>query len=121
MSPTVDDLRRLRESHALATAAVDQTRWVGGGPVYPREVNDFMRSLGSPPWGSLRYDHTRSRATLDDISAATLDDIASLFTHIVRSERFTLGAWQGVLGGDIPWPAVFTRLEALLGHEQPDS
>ncbi len=113
-NPTVDDLHRLRERHALATAAVGQTQWVGGGPVYPREINDLMGALGREPWGGLQYDHTRSQAILDNLSSATMEDIRSLFTHIVRSERFSLGAWHGVIGGDIPWDAVFERLEALV-------
>lgn len=95
---------------------MDQTQWVGGGPVYPPAINDLMRSLGSDPWGGLQYDHKRSRETLEDLSTATLEDFRSLFTHIVRSERFSLGAWQGVLAGDIPWPAVFERLEELVGR-----
>lgn len=112
--PTPQDLEALRSKHQLALAALDRTYWAGGGPIYPEEVNKFMSSLVRGPWHILGYDRHRTQQTLANLSEASLDDIRQLFLHFHRSERFTTGAWTGLLEGDVPFPEIFDRLESLV-------
>ncbi len=90
--PTGHDLQTLRALHRRALDVLDNTRWAGGGPIYPAEVNAFMSALARNPWQIGDYDPKHSEHTLANLSDASLDDIRRLFLHIVRSERFTTGA-----------------------------
>ncbi len=117
--PAWQDLEALRSKHQLALDALDRTRWEGGGPIYPAEVNEFMSSLIRGPWHIHNYDPALTPKTLANLSEASLDDIRQLFLHLHRSERFTTGAWTGILQGDVPLSAVFDRLESLVAP-QPD-
>ncbi len=117
--PTLRDLHELRSRHQLALAALDRIRWEGGGPIYPEEVNGFMSSLVRGPWSSPGYDPALAQKTLASLSEASLDDLRQLFIHLHRSERFTTGAWTGILQGDVPLTAVFDRLESLVAP-RPD-
>ncbi len=112
--PTPQDLETLRALHRRAIAALDRTRWAGGGPIYPEEVNEFMRRLIRGPWHIHHYDRDLSQKTLANLSEASLDELRQLFLHFHRSERFTTGAWAGLLEGDVPFPEIFDRLESLV-------
>lgn len=115
MLPTVDDLRRLREQHALAVAAMDQTQWVGGGPVYPRAISDLMRSLGSDPWGGLQYDHKLSRDSRRPFHRYPRGLSQSVHPHCSQ-RTFLPRRLAGCPGGRHPLAAVFERLEELVGR-----
>lgn len=115
--PTLQDLQTLCALHRGAVEVMDGVRWAGGGPVYPAAINAFMSALVRGPWRIGDYDPGRTGETLANLADASLDDIRRLFLHCVRSERFTSGAWAGILKGDVPLEAVFERIEFLLAAQ----
>lgn len=112
--PTQNDLEALRSRYRLAVDALDRIRWEGGGPIYPKEVNEFMSLLDGPPWSRPSYDEAAATRALADLEGAGLDELGQLFLRLQRSERFSAGAWASLLKGGIPLPSVFDRIESLL-------
>jgi hypothetical protein len=107
-------------------------RWEGGErsaadgvmtaryPGYAADVEAFFRCASRSCWNDSGYDPVEAGAVIRDdgrIARATLDEIRTLLTLCVRSERFCDGAWDEALGtGRVQ--AVLRRL-AVLRREGP--
>lgn len=87
-------------------------------PVYTAEVSAFFRLAGSPCWADYNYlSHAASKQIDDDafVAAASLDEIKTMLTLCVRSERFGDGNWAHFLNsGRIV--AILRRLEVIRGE-----
>ena len=69
-------------------------------PVYTAEVSDFFSLVGSSCWIDYDYlSHAASKKIDDDafIGAASLDEIKTMLTLCMRSERFGDGSWAHFL------------------------
>lgn len=84
-------------------------------PEYCEDVLAFFWLAGQPFWSDFDYDPRQAHALLGDeqfISTCSLDELKTLLTHCVRSERFSDGAWLHLLeSGRIG--ALLRRLAAL--------
>jgi hypothetical protein len=123
----IDELLRF-----LPTLARPGRSWVdgavGGGaaaahfPRYHDDVLDFFMAAGQPWWTDFGYEPARAHAMLQDddrVARADLDQIRTMLTYCVRSERFGDGSWLHLLeAGRVQ--ALLRRLgELLRGMQAP--
>jgi hypothetical protein len=86
-------------------------RWQGGQPtetgaiqvpypVYAADVLAFIELAGHPFWSDYGYEPTQARVMLEDealLARATLDQVKTMLTYVVRGERFCDGHWEAML------------------------
>ena len=87
----------LREHFDTAMSVCDQISWEGNYPAYPDEVSALMRYITASPWCNPQYKPTETKAVLERIQGANLDEVRSVLTAASRSERFCTGAWKDAL------------------------
>lgn len=89
------------------------TRWLGGDrrpdgsytvpyPAYEPLVEEFIGAIRAGNWIDKRYspeDAARIFATPGAVEGATLPEIRTLLTFIVRGERFSDGHWEAMIEG----------------------
>jgi len=107
-------------------------RWDGGQvqadgsmtaayPVYADDVKAFFQYAGQPHWSDYDYAHKPASDWLNDdafIAQASLDQIKTMLTYMLRSERFCDGCWASFLKrGRVQ--AVLRRLKALGATDAP--
>jgi hypothetical protein len=84
-------------------------------PRYDGTVLAFMHEASQDWWQDFGYTNSDARSMLDQpslIAAASIDQIKSMLTLCVRSERFCDGAWETICGkGYIV--AILERLDRL--------
>lgn len=84
-------------------------------PIYDDDVEDFFRLLGQHGWIDYNYKPEEAGPMLADedfIRRASLEQVRSMLTCCLRSERFGDGNWESLLaGGQIV--ALLRRLEAI--------
>jgi hypothetical protein len=69
-------------------------------PEYCEDVLAFFWLAGQPCWSDFHYDPREAQALLSDdqfIDTCSLDQLKTLLTACVRSERFSDGAWLQLL------------------------
>lgn len=69
-------------------------------PQYSDEVKAFNRLAGKPFWNDRNYLSSEASKKINDdvfIASATLDDIKTMLTLYLRSERFGDGNWAHFL------------------------
>jgi hypothetical protein len=69
-------------------------------PEYCDEVVAFFWLAGQPCWSDFDYDPRQAQALLGSeefIDTCSIDELRTLLTYCVRSERFTDGAWLHLL------------------------
>jgi hypothetical protein len=90
---------------------VEWNRW----PKYTAEVNAFFWRAGMPRWQDYSYTNSEASKKIGDdafIASASLDEIKTMLTLCVRSERFGDGNWAHFLeSGRIV--AILHRLQAV--------
>jgi hypothetical protein len=84
--------------------------WLGGDeiepgvismphPSYDEIVIAFMQEASQNWWSDVEYTNSNARAMLDEpslVAKASIDQIRSMLTLCVRSERFCDGAWETI-------------------------
>jgi hypothetical protein len=89
---------------------VPVNEWLGGDeiepgvismphPRYDEIVIAFMHEASQNWWRDVEYTNSQARTMLDEpslIAAASIDQIKSMLTLCVRSERFCDGAWETI-------------------------
>lgn len=90
-------------------------------PEYCEDVLAFFWLAGQPGWSDFEYDPRQAQAQIGDdafIRSCSLDELKTLLTYCVRSERFADGAWLSLLeSGRIV--ALLRRLAVLRESPQP--
>ena len=101
-------------------------RWAGGErvgensfttpyPVYPDDVVVFFQLAGQPCWSDYGYEPREAQRLLADdafIATASLEQVKTMLTYCVRSERFGDGNWGALLeSGRVV--VLLRRLQAL--------
>ncbi|MCJ0824445.1 DUF6508 domain-containing protein, partial [Luteimonas sp. 50] len=128
INPTPEQIRRLVEylpkfQHPDFVPVIE---WLGGDeiepgvisiphPRYDEIVLAFMHEASQICWSDVGYTNSGARAMLDDpslIAAASIDQIKSMLTLCVRSERFCDGAWETIFENGY-LPAILERLHHL--------
>jgi hypothetical protein len=69
-------------------------------PLYAEDVEEFFRLASQPCWND--YDYTKSNASEmlnyeEFIKNASIENVKTMLTYCVRSERFCDGFWNSVL------------------------
>jgi hypothetical protein len=95
----LEDVLELEISYHKAVSALEKIEWQGMYPVYPIEISDFMRLLDSAKWLSRDYQPDEVSQILANIDAASMEDIKTILTAALRSERFGDGMWISILKG----------------------
>ena len=80
--------------------------------VYPVEITDFIKLLSNEPWVNHDYKPAELNAIRDSIETASFDEIRSILTGFMRSERFFNGSWKNSLNSNKLDP-IFLRLKKL--------
>lgn len=99
---------------------IEVPRPEGPGPWYPEyttEVKEFYRELAGAGWVDYGYDRIEAHTMLtpERVATATLPEVRSMLTLILRSERFGDGNRGGAISrGMVRW--LLERVEVLIGE-----
>ena len=97
MTPDPSDFAELREHFDKAHSVREKIGSKNGYPDYPEEIRALMKYLSFSPWCDRGYQPSQTNSILARIDSATLDEVRSVLTAILRSERFCDGAWKRIM------------------------
>ena len=68
-------------------------------PEYPAAVTDFVQEASNERWSDSQYDPSATERMINDerlIAGATLQQLRTMITYVVRGERFCDGHWAAM-------------------------
>lgn len=96
--PTRSDADELLARFREAEAAIPEIEETSGGyPVYPKAVNGFTSYVSRSAWSRTDYTAFSIPELRERIEEANLGEVRALLTAVIRCERFSPGALQGIL------------------------
>jgi len=91
------DCAHLVRLFEAAEQVKDQITWAREGyPRYPPEIEAFFDFIGRASWTDRNYPGKPIREWIGRIDSVTPEELATILTAMMRAERFSLGAWQGI-------------------------
>ena len=93
--PNSQDMAQLLQKYEAAARA--EIPWKGAYPNYPESVSDLMQYITSSAWCNPNYPANDMRAIFMCRDSASIEEVQSMLTSIVRGERFCTGYWQSSL------------------------
>lgn len=68
-------------------------------PEYPAAITDFVQEASNKHWADSQYDPSATKRMINDerlIEGATLQQLRTMITYVVRGEKFCDGHWAGM-------------------------
>lgn len=90
--PTSQDVEQLLKKYEVAASA--KITWKEAYPNYPDSVFTLMDYITSSVWCNPNYPASEMHAVFKRLDTASIEDVQSMLTSIVRADRFCTGYWQ---------------------------